>query len=228
MIFEHSSREPGMWRAWTPSGNSLEVTWAFPGKAGLGAKVGSHGRKKHLWIGLIWMQAFIPIGIHATEEHTTFDEPSWGVDLSKEFGLTLMWGKWRKTFDWLFRREALSWTYQGKNGQWHEKINRQNPFADRPAAATSEHPYTYVLRSGEKQVRTATITAERWVIGRRYIHRIGWPKERKGSIDVHFSGEVGERSGSWKGGTIGCSYDMLPGETPRACLRRMERDREFR
>jgi len=29
-------------------------------------------------------------------------------------------------------------------------------------------------------------------------------------IDVQFSDEVGERSGSWKGGTIGCAYEMRP------------------
>ena len=227
-MFEYSSREPGMWRAWTKSGNSLEVTWAFPGRAGIGAKVGSHGRKKHLWVGLIWVQAFIPIGVHETEEHDVFEEPAWGADLSKEFGLCLPWGKWRKTYDWIFRRETLSWTYLGEDGNWHEKGGKWVPFDEREPAATSEHPYTYTLRSGTIQNVTATIGEERWVIGRRYIHRLGWPKTRKGAIDVQFSGEVGERSGSWKGGTVGCGYDMLPGETPGECLRRMERERTFR
>jgi hypothetical protein len=44
---------------------------------------------------------------------------------------------------------------------------------------------------------------------------------------VVFSAEVGERSGSWKGGCIGCGYDLLPDELPEECLRRMERDRKF-
>lgn len=46
-------------------------------------------------------------------------------------------------------------------------------------------------------------------------------------IDVQFDGEVGERSGSWKGGTVGCSYDKLPTEGIEQCLRRMEKEREF-
>ena len=38
---------------------------------------------------------------------------------------------------------------------------------------------------------------------------------------------VGERVNSWKGGTVGCSYSMLKGETPEQTLRRMEKEREF-
>lgn len=47
------------------------------------------------------------------------------------------------------------------------------------------------------------------------------------TIDVHFSREVGARKGSWKGGTIGCGYDMKPDETPLDCLKRMEVERNF-
>jgi hypothetical protein len=50
--------------------------------------------------------------------------------------------------------------------------------------------------------------------------------ERK-VIDIEFNDEVGERSGSWKGGTIGCSYAMLPTDTIESCLRRMEKEREM-
>ena len=39
--------------------------------------------------------------------------------------------------------------------------------------------------------------------------------------------EVGKKKGSWKGGCIGCSYDLKPGETPEECLKRMEKEREF-
>lgn len=85
------------------------------------------------------------------------------------------------------------------------------------------HPYTYVLRSGEIQIRMATIKMEyrRWT---RWW--LPCKLERK-TIDVTFDGEVGERSGSWKGGTIGCGYDMREGETALGTLRRMERERKF-
>jgi hypothetical protein len=51
-------------------------------------------------------------------------------------------------------------------------------------------------------------------------------RKRK-TINVDFNDEVGERTGSWKGGTLGCGYDLLPNETPLECLRRMERERKF-
>lgn len=40
------------------------------------------------------------------------------------------------------------------------------------------------------------------------------------SLDLAFSGETGKRKGSWKGGTIGHSITMLPGELHEAAFRR--------
>ena len=48
------------------------------------------------------------------------------------------------------------------------------------------------------------------------------------SIDVAFNEEIGERVGTYKGGTVGCSYDILPNEDPVTTLRRMESEREFK
>lgn len=47
------------------------------------------------------------------------------------------------------------------------------------------------------------------------------------TIDINFSREVGKRKGSWKCGTIGCSYTLLKGETPLECIKRMEQERTF-
>lgn len=46
-------------------------------------------------------------------------------------------------------------------------------------------------------------------------------------IEIEFSAEVGRRKGSWKGGCLGCGYDLLPGETPMECIQRMEKERDF-
>src|SRR5690606_30951332 len=91
----------------------------------------------------------------------------------------------------------------------------------------AEYPYRYVLRSGEIQERTATVTVREYEHRRRWLRwtRLGARIGR--SIDVKFSDEVGERTGSWKGGCVGCGYDLLPGETPELALRRMERERKF-
>jgi hypothetical protein len=88
-------------------------------------------------------------------------------------------------------------------------------------------PYRYVLNSGEVQERTATISVSEMEWRWRWLPWLAWPRPIRRRIDVEFDGEVGERSGSWKGGCLGCSYELRPTETPWDCLRRMERERKF-
>lgn len=88
------------------------------------------------------------------------------------------------------------------------------------------HTYSYKLKRGEVQTRGATIFVERMTWRMRWFPLLPFQKVRT-SIDVSFDGEVGEGTGSWKGGTVGCGYDMLPGEMPVDTLRRMERERTF-
>jgi hypothetical protein len=85
------------------------------------------------------------------------------------------------------------------------------------------YSYTYVLKSGEVQERMATVKAESRLWTRPWFPH----KFFKKSIYIEFDEEVGERSGSWKGGCTGCSYDMKDGETPLQTLRRMELERKF-
>lgn len=40
------------------------------------------------------------------------------------------------------------------------------------------------------------------------------------NLDLRFSGETGREKGSWKGGTIGTSIEMRPGELHEAAFRR--------
>lgn len=46
-------------------------------------------------------------------------------------------------------------------------------------------------------------------------------------IEVEFSEEMGPRKGSWKGGTIGCGFNMLPGEHPTETILRMQKEYKF-
>lgn len=87
------------------------------------------------------------------------------------------------------------------------------------------YDYTYVRKNGQIQDRKATIFIERWTWGRKWFPFL---KMKRTSIDVSFNEEVGERVDSWKGGTVGCSWDLKDNETPEQALRRMERERKFR
>ena len=85
------------------------------------------------------------------------------------------------------------------------------------------HSYRYTLSSGEVQERVATIKPEYTLLTRPWFP---FKKEIR-AITIDFNKEVGEQTGSWKGGVMGCGYHMLPGETPLDTLRRMERERKF-
>ena len=143
-----------------------------------------------------------------------------------------------------------------KDGTWeHEaRKNRKGLFGNTKSIKPiweEEYPYTYTLKNGNIQHRTATIKVEerewrqRWLMwtklfsnSRKTIDiKFGYagPINRKviiekvGNklIDEKQTGEVGEKTGSWKGGTTGCGYEMLPNETPLDTLRRMEKERKF-
>lgn len=233
MIFAHTSKEKDLWRGWFKNGQSLELSrsrygWDFG--AGIHVHSNQDDRGSRLLCLKFWRYtAFIPLGI-IDHPWPAFEGPQWSLYASYEFDLTLYWGLRRKSWKWPFHTIILSWdyestdgwkdvrsTYEDENGEW---VRRLNPVSE-------THPFTYVLRSGKVQKVNATITRERWIKGRHILSRLGWPSRTRYDIDIDFDGEVGERAGSWKGGTVGCSHEMLPGETPLETLRRMEREREF-
>jgi hypothetical protein len=118
-----------------------------------------------------------------------------------------------------------------KDGKWEHEIkgSRKDFYEDKwnSVCFIETHPYLYTLKSGEQQLALATIKVRemewrpiwfKWTNAFSHIRK---------SIDISFSEEVGEGTGSWKGGTVGCSWDILPNETPYYCLKRMEVERKF-
>jgi hypothetical protein len=230
-MFRNTYLENGLWRGWLKNGQALEISW--PRKwshnwPGLALQVLIHSNdadqgNRLLNIAAGPFQAFIPMGIDR-RSFTVGDEPKWGFSACREFGFRISWGQWSKHWDWAFRKQRLTWEYEHADGSWRDM---RASWRSERTPKTERHSYTYKLKSGQSQIVTASISRERTMMSRRYLHRIGWPKEQIESIDVSFSGEVGERAGSWKGGCIGCGYTAQPGETPLQTLRRMERDRKF-
>lgn len=89
------------------------------------------------------------------------------------------------------------------------------------------YPYSYILKNGTVQHVTATVHVDRYSSRRHCFWFTNRFDRFRQSIYVEFSDEVGERSGSWKGGTVGCGYEMRERETPERTLRRMEQERKF-
>jgi hypothetical protein len=147
-----------------------------------------------------------------------------GGDYDESIGQTQgrQWISWNLPF--------FSYVFDGhwvkdKNLSWVKMTDDLRPWDFRKDQAYIEkHPYTYTLREGTIQHRIATCSIEK-----RKWHRKWFPFLTKVSqvIDVDFSDEVGERTGSWKGGTVSCGYEMLPDETIEMCLCRMEMERKF-
>lgn len=54
-----------------------------------------------------------------------------------------------------------------------------------------------------------------------------WTESRRDYIEIEFDKGVGRRKNTWKGGCIGCSYDLLPNEGAIDCLLRMEKEKQF-
>lgn len=108
-------------------------------------------------------------------------------------------------------------------------------WAARDLRWSETHPYRHVLSKGSDrgepagavQTVTATITVCEREWRQRWLRWTRFGRMVRRDIEVEFSDEVGSRAGSWKGGTVGCSYTMLPGEEPIDTLRRMERERSF-
>lgn len=152
---------------------------------------------------------------------------------------------WRQSYCWHFPWELNWWrtdvltidqtrivwhderaTRKSKDGLSRNSIDRLH---DRMAAEKANSitlPYRYTLKNGEVQSVNAEVHVSEMEWRARW-----WPvlRNRKvcRSIGVNFSSEVGEETGSWKGGCVGCGYDLHPGEAAEACLRRMERERKF-
>jgi hypothetical protein len=129
---------------------------------------------------------------------------------------------------------ALTWVRTSmlkKNGEWEHEVkgNRKDFYEEKwnDILFSETHPYKYKLKSGKVQNTLATIKVKEmeW-------RRVGWKWSKMGrlvrkTIEVDFKNELGEGSGSWKGGVVGCGYEMLKNETPLDTLKRMERDRKL-
>ena len=191
-----------------------------------------YDNKSHLHISLIWGQLFLFLSKNEKEY------VSWEYDdISKKYGISrygltpsifIYYGKKYKIYNmpWIYEwirtsvllKDGTCWEHETKGNRkefWREDIYGDKIWKE-------EHPYTYRLKNGKVQKVIATITVEEREWRRKWTSRIKlFPKIIK-SINVKFSEEIGEETGSYKGGVIETGYNMLKDETPLQTLRRME------
>lgn len=185
-------------------------------------------------IALMFFKVFIHLPIKSGIDECEF--PEYGFYTYKEGGIVMesFWWCWNMK-KYCFRMPwSLTWVRTSNlrnDSTWeHEtKGNRKSFYEEKwkDLIWNETYPYTYTLNNGTIQNRTANIKVEerewRW----KLFTWLPFPRYISKTISVDFNDEVGERTGSWKGGTTGCGYKILKNETPLYCLRRMEKERKF-
>jgi len=75
---------------------------------------------------------------------------------------------------------------------------------------------------GERLQATTHLEQREWLFGTGWFKWLSWFRKPRlqSSLCISFSGEVGKRKGSWKGGTLGHSIEMGPDEMHEAAFRR--------
>lgn len=225
---------PWLWRflgCWSIQGRTyrckrFELTKRFA----IACSLTAHEEKTMLHLGLFFFQIFIYLPSWLGE-NSFCEAPEYGFSFC-EGGIHCHCGHKIKIIDYPWNYEWVSREVllDGKRC-WMEtakhRISFEHGYEGRKAAekqASKQLPYTYTLKNGDVQHRTATVFACR---DTRRMRCLPFLKRVRMYMDFEFSGEVGERSGSWKGGCIASSYEMKPGETLEQTLRRMEMERKF-
>ncbi len=132
----------------------------------------------------------------------------------QRWGCFLPWTQWRFIRHSFYGLQGeLFWTIP-KGMKWDD---RRNIEAKCPTVA-----FDFSDFDGERLVATTKIEEREWRFGEgwfKWLSLFRRPMIRR-SLDLSFSGETGREKGSWKGGTVGTSIDMLPGELHEAAFRR--------
>lgn len=89
--------------------------------------------------------------------------------------------------------------------------------------------FTFLDFDGEQIEATTRVEEREWHFGTGWFKWLSLfrPRKIRRSLDIQFSRETGKRKGSWKGGTVGHSIEMLPGELHKAAFERYCHEHEM-
>lgn len=187
-----------------------------------------------LHIAFLFFQIFLSLPIKSKRPESC-EYPSYGISFKGDrIFFTMFWiycGMKTKIIDLPWAWQWVRTSMKRQDGTWEHEVkgDSKNFYEEKWKGILWEetHPYSYRLESGEIQERTATIQISerewRW----KWFKNFKWPCKISRSIDVRFNDEVGERTGSWKGGCIGCGWDLREGQTPKEALENMMAFRKF-
>ena len=212
-----------------------------------------------LSIGWGCLYIHIPSKYERTSEHN-WESPSYGFYFTNYNGggkhfdalwicrgfkntvIEMPWSlKWYRS-SYLLNNYKWYHEFHGDRKRWLKKNKGKSPADynhkvsiprwDNPDTWQDIFNYTYVLKDGTVQSRLATVCIEEREWRRKWLMWCPLFNHTKRTLEIDFDDEVGEETGTWKGGVMGCGYEMKRKalgvwETPEECLRRMERERKF-
>lgn len=131
----------------------------------------------------------------------------------------LPWTQWRfhrMSYYGLDGEHLRSWG----SGRWRgiSAFNEQHEFEK----TVPKCAFQFLDYDGQQIEASTHIQEREWKFGEgwfKWLSLIRAPKVSR-VLDIAFSAEVGPRKGSWKGGTVGHSIEMLPGELHAAAFAR--------
>lgn len=151
--------------------------------------------------------AFIEGALHISYGRQTGDS-----DTDRSLCVFLPWKKWRHVRHSLYDMDGDLFCHVSRD--WKER--------DQQETACPVLRFRFSDFDGENIVATTRIEEREWRLGSgrfKWLSFIRKPRISR-DLDMRFSSEVSERKGSWKGGTIGHSIEMLPGEMHEDAFRR--------
>lgn len=142
---------------------------------------------------------------------------------TQDWSCFLPWTRWRHVRHSYYGLQGehiadapQNWHFDGRDGRptWAQFKTIEDSI---PTVQFSVKDY-----DGEEIVATTRIEEREWRFGTGYFKWLSWFRRAKisRSLDIAFSKETGPEKGSWKGGTVGTSINMLSGELHEAAFRR--------
>lgn len=130
----------------------------------------------------------------------------------------LPWLEWRHVrFSLLDLQGNRLWD-EPKTGEWRDR----HAARDEAEKNTPTQVFEFDDFDGQRLNVTCQVHEREWRRGEgwfKWLSLFSKPKISR-TLDLQFSGETGERKGSWKGGTVGHAVEIGNGETPESAFRR--------
>ncbi len=139
-------------------------------------------------------------------------------------GTTQSWSRFLPWTQWRHVRHSLYDMDGNHFADMPESRRMMDTWEERKALEMACPSATFEFQDfdGQKLAAQTRIEEREWRAGEGWFKWLSWFRKPKisRSLDLRFSEEVGERKGSWKGGTIGHSVEMTPGELHASAFRR--------